>query len=257
MVGDSYAADVQGAKAAGLRAVWFNPTAAPCPEPHPAYDGEVKDMADLPRLLEKPWLPDVPECLGWLAEEGASAGLIRHVRLVAAIAFRLAEGLRAAGERVDPLLAHRGGLLHDLAKAKSTGKVGQRHDQIAGNLLRACGHSDLARIAERHAVWALTDERLRPTTWEEKLVCYGDRLAHGDQIADVETRLSGMVGRRPELAADFERFRSAALALQSDITTRLGLTPAEMLDWLRANTDAGLPGEESLRIWRTQSVILN
>ena len=33
MVGDSWAADVAGARAAGIRAIWFNPTGRPAPEP--------------------------------------------------------------------------------------------------------------------------------------------------------------------------------------------------------------------------------
>jgi HAD superfamily hydrolase (TIGR01509 family) len=36
MVGDSWAADVLGARAAGIAAVWFNPLGEPCPEPEPA-----------------------------------------------------------------------------------------------------------------------------------------------------------------------------------------------------------------------------
>ena len=33
MVGDSWSADVIGARAAGIRAVWFNPDRLPSPEP--------------------------------------------------------------------------------------------------------------------------------------------------------------------------------------------------------------------------------
>ncbi len=124
MVGDSYDADVAGAKMAGLRAIWYNPTQAACPEPHPAYDAEISHMAHLPATVAGLRLPDVPMCLAWLAEQGVSDGLVRHVRLVAAVAFRLAELLRVAGEAVDPLLAHRGGLLHDLAKFE---RAGRRH----------------------------------------------------------------------------------------------------------------------------------
>ena len=33
MLGDSWAADVIGARSAGIRAVWFNPMRLPSPEP--------------------------------------------------------------------------------------------------------------------------------------------------------------------------------------------------------------------------------
>lgn len=232
MIGDDYAADVAGAKSVGLRAVWFNPERAPCPEPHPAYDAEVAEMAALPAALADLRLPDVATCLAWLAGQGASPGLVAHVRLVAAVAFRLAERLRSAGEPVDPLLAHRGGLLHDLAKV-SARPAGAAHDVMAGELLRARGHADLAAIAERHAVWALRAPERRPGTWEEKLVCYADRLALGDRLVGVDARLDDLIRRRPDLAAELEPSRPAAKGLEGEIAGRLGLTSAAMFEQLR------------------------
>ena len=160
------------------------------------YDAELGDMALLPDKPGDLRLPDITTCLAWLREQGATHGLIAHVRLVAATAFRLAEWLRDAGEPVDPLLAHRGGLLHDLAKA-SARATGTTHDIMAGELLRARGHIELARIAERHAVWALLDPVHRPETWEEKLVCYADRLADGSRLATVDERMDALIARRP------------------------------------------------------------
>ena len=235
MVGDSYDADVAGAKAVGLRAVWYNPVQAACPQPHPAYDAAISHMADLPAAIAGLRLPDVPACLAWLAEQGASDGLVRHVRLVAAIAFRLAELLRWAGEAADPLLAHRGGLLHDLAK-DSASSAGLLHDDLAGQLLRARGFPDLARIAERHPVWALTDPTDCPETWEEKLVCYADRLADGGRLVGIEARMAGLVKRRPELAAESAAYRRAALALEAEITGRLATDAPALLAWLHGAT---------------------
>ncbi len=235
MVGDSYDADVAGAKMAGLRAIWYNPARAACPEPHPAYDAEIGHLADLPAVVAGLRLPDMPTCLAWLVEQGVSDGLVRHVRLVAAIAFRLAELLRVAGEAVDPLLAHRGGLLHDLAKFSAQG-AGTPHDDLAGQLLRARGFPDLARIAERHPVWALTDPTERPETWEEKLVCYADRLADGGRLVGIEERLAGLVRRRPELASRSVAYHRAALALEAEIGARLAMDADALRAWLHKTT---------------------
>lgn len=232
MIGDDYANDVAGAKASGLAAVWFNPGRAACPEPHPAYDAEVTEMPALPAALAHLHLPDVPACLALLAGQGAPDELVRHVKLVAAVAFRLAERLRVAGEPVDPLLAHRGGLLHDVAKA-SAQSTGPPHDELGCALLRAHGLADLGRIAERHAAWALTDPRKAPDTWEEKLVCYGDRLAEGDVLLGVSERMERLVRRRPELASGSEQRLAAALALEGEILCVLGTTSDELLAWVR------------------------
>lgn len=53
MVGDDYWADVVGAKAAGLWAVWYNPSGQPVP-PHAKAlpDLTIQRLADLPAVLE-------------------------------------------------------------------------------------------------------------------------------------------------------------------------------------------------------------
>jgi hypothetical protein len=99
--------------------------------------------------------------------------------------------------------------------------------------LRARGHADLAHIAERHAVWALLDPVNHPETWEEKLVCYADRLADGGRLATVDERMDALIARRPELAANLERYRAEAKGLEREIAGRLGLAPGEMFEQLK------------------------
>ncbi len=53
MVGDSWANDVAGAQAAGLRAVWLNPTKARRPDGAAAPDAEIRKLADLPEALAR------------------------------------------------------------------------------------------------------------------------------------------------------------------------------------------------------------
>ncbi len=91
MVGDSYRADVIGAREAGLWSVWFNPAALPCPATSPSHDAEVHTMAELPAALES--LRHTDEHLlklmekydGWLQE-----GKVPHVGQVLPVqeAFR-------------------------------------------------------------------------------------------------------------------------------------------------------------------------
>ena len=53
MVGDSWPNDVAGAKAAGLRVVWFNPHGAKAPADRPAADAEIGALAKLPEALDQ------------------------------------------------------------------------------------------------------------------------------------------------------------------------------------------------------------
>jgi len=53
MVGDSLTNDVAGAQAAGLRAVWLNPSQARREAGAAAPDAEIRRLADLPEALVK------------------------------------------------------------------------------------------------------------------------------------------------------------------------------------------------------------
>ena len=238
MIGDDYAADVAGAKAAGLRGVWFNPAAAACPDPHPLYDAVLSTMAELPAALANIRLPDLAESLALLAEGDVSPELLAHCRAVAAVAFRLAGRLQAAGETVDPLLAHRGGLLHDIAKV-SAKRTGQLHDELAAALLRARGFAELADIAACHTVWAAAAGARRPVTWEQKLVYYADRLLEEDRLVGVEARMAGMIERHPDQAEALRGYLPATLAVEAHIAGRLGMSPVALIEWLRAEVAGG------------------
>lgn len=89
MIGDDYQADMVGAKGAGLRAIWFNPTVSSCPLAHPLHDAEMRAMVELPSVLENLNLPDVVECLALLAEQGVPPRAVEHFHL------RLVGGLAA------------------------------------------------------------------------------------------------------------------------------------------------------------------
>jgi FMN phosphatase YigB (HAD superfamily)/membrane-associated phospholipid phosphatase len=53
MVGDSWPNDVAGAHAAGLRAVWLNPSRARRPDADTVPDAEIRRLADLPEALAR------------------------------------------------------------------------------------------------------------------------------------------------------------------------------------------------------------
>lgn len=238
MVGDAYQADVVGAKQAGLRAIWFNPTAAPCPFVHPLHDGEAREMSALPAVLEGTFLPDVAECLTLLEEQDVSPGVVRHSLFVASLAFRLATWLVEAGESLDVLLTHRGALLHDLDKAICHRTHGV-HGQAGAEVLRQRGYPGLARIAERHPVRALLDPAFQPISWEEKLVYYADKRLEEDRLVDVRERIEGFCRRHPESADGYRECLPAILELEAEICAAIGVSPAALSERLCGQSVSG------------------
>ncbi len=232
MVGDGYSADIVGAKAAGLRAVWFNPAGSLCPLVHPTHDAEIRALAEVVRVLEGPFLPDITEALLILREHAVPGNVVRHSLAVAAVAHWIALRLRERGAKVDPLLVHRGGLLHDLDKVSSERPTD--HGTETGRILRGSGWPALARIAERHVLGT------PPETWEEKLVHYADKIVEGDRVVGLVPRLAALSRRYPP-----ERERIAAAlpplrSLEEEITAALRTSPDELRAEL-GRLDVALP----------------
>jgi len=240
MVGDDYEIDVVGAKEAGLKAIWFNEAGAACPGAHPLHDAEIVAMVDLPAILENLTLPDVAQCLALLAEHDVPERTLQHSQTVAAVAFRLAAWLRRRGEPVDPLVAHRGGLLHDVAKVAAR-RMGASHSELGAQILARKGYDALAAITRRHMVLSILEAEVAPRTWEEKLVYYADKMAVGDEFQGVEARIEALCWRYPDMAERFRLCQPRILDLEAEICARLGTTAEEMVDVLRGVGQKGGP----------------
>ncbi len=222
------------AKGKRLRAVWLNPQGLLCPCPHPLHDLEIRDLGELRKPLEFK-LPDLAEALQILKEKGVPENVIRHAAAVAGVAFLLAEKLREKGIEVDPLLVHRGGLLHDLDKIESL-REGGEHGERAAEILADLGYPVLGEIAKKHV---LRPGKV-PRTWPEKIVFLADKLVEGEEVVGLEARLSSLRERYPEFQAEISAGEVFLRTLQNQVLNVLGLSEAELLLLLR-NRDLSLP----------------
>lgn len=210
MLGDSYPSDILAARQAGLRTVWYNPAHAAAPALLPLQDVEFNDFTTLPGRLASPPPPGYDLCHTWLLEQNVPANLWLHVHCVAAIAYRIAVWVAAQRHPVSPLLVHRGGLLHDLAKANRDPRWKHlRHPELAALILRDKGQPILAEIASRHGLFSLNSPN-PPRTLEERIVYFADKLAEGSRLVDFETRLQALSRRYP---ADAEKILAMSAPL--------------------------------------------
>ena len=233
MIGNDFWADVVGACTAGWKAVWYNPAGRACPGLNPLHQAELSRMEDLPAALERIYLPDPQTCCLWCLEQGFPYNLWQHVQLVAAIAYQLAEWLREKGEPIDPILAHRGGLLHDLAKI-SARQIGTKasHGEVGASLLRERNQPELAEIARRHLIYTVLEKENAPRTWEEKLVYFADKLTEGGRLVQVEERLQALSQRYKVEPAKMDQVLPLIMALQAEIDSACGLEPGSLVKHL-------------------------
>lgn len=237
MVGDRFEDDVLGAWRAGWMTAWYNPTGRAAPGLLPLHSIELRDLRELPEKINGRRLPEVRDCLTWYLQVGTPRRLLDHVEKVAQVSYLMALWLRNAGHPADPILAHRGGLLHDLAKLQADETKGESHAERAGQMLEERGQPELARIARRHLLFSLLREEDRPITWEEKVVCFADKLVEGSQLVSFEECLAALQARYRHLGSlepeRLERLRSALNEAQNELCAAMGFAPEELLPRLR------------------------
>ncbi len=232
MIGDVYPIDIPGARRAGWRAAWYNPGAKPAPGPGPLHDLEFTYMAELPQALEGLGLPDALTCQAWYLDQQGGGNLWQHVEAVGLAAYHLAVLIRANGQSVDPILAHRGGLLHDIAKI-SAKHTAFNHGELGAQILRGLGQPVLAEISRRHLIFYLHDAQNRPQTWEEKIVHYADKICEGSRMVEWSERLEGLAQRYPTQIEALRGCTPAVLALQAELAAAAGVPALELVTQLR------------------------
>ena len=232
MIGDSYQVDVLGAQRAGWVTVWYNPSHAVSPGLIPLQDLEIDQLALLPAALAVQDYPGYAACLAMLQQQSLSFNILAHVHAVAAAAYQLAVWLRAAGQPVDPLLAHRGGLLHDLAKGNSDPQIS--HGELAAVLLSDQGYPRLAEIAHRHMFFSLIEPENMPLTWEQKLVYFTDKLIEAGGVVSLEERTQALRKRYPQDAEAIKHMLPALEAMQEDLCAVLGFPASELVQRLKS-----------------------
>jgi len=237
LVGDSYQGDILGAKAAGWQAVWYNPARRAVPGSVPFHDGEVSSMKDVPEALERLNLPDYATCLAWLIERDPPYNILAHVQIVAAAAYLLAVWLLEREVAADPVLTHRGGLLHDLGKIDSIrmgqGQGRQDHAALAYERLLARQQPQLAEIANRHMIYQDPAYARRPRTWEERLVYFADKLIEQNRPVAIQERIAGLKNRYPASAQEIEDSLPVLLEHERDICALLETSPADLIKRLQ------------------------
>ncbi|GAP15363.1 predicted hydrolase [Longilinea arvoryzae] len=233
MVGDSYSSDIVGAWQAGWLAVWYNPSDDAAPGLMPLHDLEIRHLDALPAALAQPRLPGWTQAISWLTEQKAPASLQLHIQAVSAAAYQMAVWMHAAGEPVNPLLAQRGAMLHDLAKVSSLHDKHTNHGEAAAHILIERGQPALAEIARRHLLTNLLNPALAPRTWEEKIVFMADKLMEGSHLVTLDQRINALSRRYSRFSAGIQACQAPLRNLQKELCAHMHIPESQLTDRLQ------------------------
>jgi len=145
-------------------------------------------------------LPNLPSPRGavqLLKKVNCPHNVINHCKAVSKLAVKIAKKLKKKGIPVDVELIKIGGLLHDIGRSK-THNI--EHALIGSEIARSVGLDEaIVKIIERHIGSGITAEEaiqlglpgrnFMPTTLEEKIVSYADKLIAGNHRMDFNEAL--------------------------------------------------------------------
>jgi molybdenum cofactor cytidylyltransferase len=158
---------------------------------------ELVGIVELARHRE---IPTPRECEALLAEYQPENRVVRHSRVVADVAYRIAKPLAARGVSINPDLTRAGGLLHDIAK-------GRKNHALAGaQLLQDFAFDNVAAVIAEHTDCAFDGRKLN----EAAIVYLADKLVAGERV----------VGLAQRFHRSLDRFRENPIALAAALRRR-------------------------------------
>ena len=142
-------------------------------------------------------LPSAQKALTLLSECGCSKKVIAHCKAVSALAVKFAEACKKRGLSVDVELVLVGALLHDIGRSKTHGI---NHSIVGVEIAKSLNLPEpIVAIIGRHIGGGITAEEAKelgwpvkdylPTTLEEKLVTYADKLIEGCRVVPITNTL--------------------------------------------------------------------
>ncbi|MCJ7625149.1 MAG: HAD-IA family hydrolase [Anaerolineaceae bacterium] len=231
MIGDDFTSDILGSYQAGWKNLWYNPEIKTCKGLMPLHNGEIYQMENLPEDLKCLDFPDWKTCQTWQLSEEFSNNLWLHTQAVAALSYQLAIWLKKAGIDINPILSHRGGRLHDLAKitANHPSNINLNHGELAAHVLHRRQQPLLAEIAKRHLLFSICDELEGPQTWEQKLVYLADKFVEVSQVVSLAERMDALSKRY-----DYEdKYSPTIRELMAEIFEILNIKTDELIPRLK------------------------
>lgn len=145
-------------------------------------------------------LPSPQTALKLLSESGCSKRVIAHCQAVSNLALKFANSCKEQGLKVDVGLVEVGALLHDIGRSKSHNV---NHGIIGVEIARSLNlPQSIISIIEHHIGGGITADEAEelgwpvknyfPTTLEEKIVSYADKLIEGLKVVPFKKTLHSL-----------------------------------------------------------------
>ncbi len=177
---------------------------------------------ELRALASSREIPTRAECEAILAVHAVEPAIVRHSRLVAGVAQRIAAALTHSGLSLNQDLVRAGALLHDLAKGEA------EHASVGAASLRSMDFPQVATVVASH-----TDLDFGGRIDESAIVYLADKLMSGERPVTIEQKFEVALRRfsdDPPALEAAQRRMTTVKAVALAVETRLGTTLASVVN---------------------------
>jgi len=198
-------------------------------------DGE---RGQLTEIMAKNKIPACAECEAILADHSVEPAIVRHSRLVAEVAQRIAFALVHGGVALNEDLVLAGALLHDLAKGQP------EHASVGATILRSMDFPQAATVVSSH-----TDLDFDGRLDESAVVYLADKLVSGERPVTIDQKFEAALRRSSDDPVALEAVQNrmaTAKAVALAVETRVGAALASVVNedsGPLSKPDASLSGE--------------
>jgi len=188
--------------------------------------------------MAKNKIPTRVECEAILAGYSVDPAIVRHSRLVADVAQRIAVALARSGVALNQDLVLASALLHDLAKGHP------EHASVGAAILRSMDFPQVATVVSSH-----TDLDFNGRLDECAVVYLADKLVSGERLVTIDQNFEAALrrsGDHPAALDAVQRRMATAKAVALAVETRVGAALASVVNedsGPLAKADASLSGE--------------
>jgi putative nucleotidyltransferase with HDIG domain len=172
--------------------------------------------------MAKNKIPTRAECEAILAGYSVEPSIVRHSRLVAEVAQRIAVALTRSGVALNEDLVLAAALLHDLAKGQP------EHASAGAGILRSLDFPQVATVVRSH-----TDLEFGGRLDECAVVYLADKLMSGERPVTIDQNFEAALrrsGDHPAALDEVQRRMATAKAVAQAVETRVGAALASVVN---------------------------
>jgi putative nucleotidyltransferase with HDIG domain len=198
----------------------------------------MESVDGLKAIMAKNKIPTCAECEAILASYSVEPSIVRHSRLVAEMAQRIASALARSGVALNEDLVLAGALLHDLAKGQP------EHAGMGAAILRSMDFPQVATVVCSH-----TDLEFGGRLDECAVVYLADKLTSGEHLVTIDQKFEAALRRSsddPAALDAVQRRMATAKAVALAVEARVGAALASVVNensGTLVKADASLSGE--------------